>query len=321
MQKQNTVRSPLPVPILKGRISMIDVRISKNDIKRHREMIPPAYSAMISSGDAICLLTIDDYRGDVPMGLSVLDVRDRWAKILWLGMFDDYNSDEYAADIIKKRVRDARKAGELLGIFADFEETEDSRLLYNAYTLSGFEVSGGMSPVCSFLLSDVDRQWLPRSGDANNYVSLLDADDNVKRKLASIIEQDERPIPVELPIEWKKYDGRLSVISMEEGAPNGVILVKKQGDIVTLSLAYVRSGNILRLVSRLVETGDKLLPPDARIVVPVVETKLYEMIERIAPGSVRSVINHAYLPFEAYVDPDSVLESVPEMVTLEEEIE
>ncbi len=277
---------------------MRDYLLNEEELADFSDMIPNRYQSLVASKEVFAILTMDDFNDNEPVGICVMGVREGWAQILECAMFPGYDSEDYAADIIERRIRDAQKAGYAKGIFAEFEETVGSMSLSSAYALAGFEIQRSRGNVFEFALSDVDRHMLPNPGDMKKYIRIAEADENMRRSLAKVIQTDKRSIPVSLPIQWRQYDRALSLIRLDDGEPSGTVLVQREDDIINIALLYSKSGEgFLKMISALIANGGNVVTSDTRIIVPIVEKRLFDVMKKLVPGGEASTEFKAYLPF------------------------
>ncbi len=96
-----------------------------------------------------------------------------------------------------------------------------------------------------------------------------------------------------------RYDKDLSLVHMDGDVPAGLILITRSDDHVSVDLAYEKeTGNIMALLAALVLNGEKILEPDTRIVIPVVDQRIFGLLKEIAPEAKRGGLLKAILRFD-----------------------
>lgn len=276
-----------------------EVLIAPEDIENYSAYIPDGYIEGIRRQEYYAIATYDPGLDDDLVGVTVMGVRGSWAWILWFEVSDGYEDSDIAEEMISSRIRDAEVFGDAEGISAEFPLSFGKDRFMDLFGSLGFETEEVESNVAEFTLNSINKDKLPMSGEDKNFVTLKEADDGVLRELGNLMANDERNIPIEIPVEWELYDPELSLVHMDGSVPAGLILVIRADDHVNVELAYEHEPrNILALIAALVSNGEKKLDPGTTIVVPVVEKKIFGLLEEIAPDAKRGGLLKASLRFD-----------------------
>ncbi len=308
--------------------------IDPEDLDIFAGFIPDVYYERLKNGELYAIATIDYLRAENALvGVVIMGVLESWAQIIWYGLTAEYDTEYYTYDLILQRVRDARDGGQAKGIFAEIPANENNKYMISClFSGMGFEVYESQSNVLEFTLSSIKsfklheaiakrEKGLPESSgseevsslkNSGEIIQLKDADETILRSLGNLMANDERPVPVEIPVLWDRYDKDLSIIHMTEDGPSGVVLVSLQNDDVYLKLAYEKEGlGMLKMIAALIDEGIEKLDPDTKILIPMVEDRIMDLIKLVVPKPERSMLIKAYRTFETEDGP-SLLDEIEE---------
>ena len=259
-------------------------------------LIPEFYHEGIAAGEIFAIASYDgSVAEDNLMGVTVMGVSGQWAQIMWYDLTAEYDTPWYLSDLIKARVTDAALGGQAEGIYAVLsgpDREEKARV----FARNGFEIVESVSNVLEFELGKINREKLPRLKNGSDYSSLKDADNKTLRILSNHMANDERNIPVEIPVLWERYDQKLSLIRTEDNEPVGAALVTRKKDEAVIELVYEKEPRgFLHMISALVEHAGKELEDTTRIIVPVLDERLFDVLKVLAPDAKRPELLRAYL--------------------------
>lgn len=274
--------------------------IDKERIEDYGDLIPDCYYERLKLDEIFAVATVDTSSGasdeDVLVGVVIVGLQESWVKILWYALTPDYDTPDYARDLIRDRVFDAYHGGKALGVFAELPVQGRKNDLFEIFKTGGFDVSFSESKVVSFPLKSLIE--LTKVNNSRDFITLGKASNQIKNVLGNLMAHDRRAIPIEIPVKWENYNKSLSLIHMKGDKPVGAILNSISGKSVIVELAYEHSpqGFIL-LVSALIELARTLLPPDVEIIVPLVETRLVGFLKKLAPEAEGAEVMKAYYRF------------------------
>ena len=128
---------------------------------------------------------------------------------------------------------------------------------------------------------------------------LIAAGDDIKAFLEKSVTNDERMIPVSLPIPWNEYLQEISLIhANEKKNTSGMFLFSKIGDTVVFDLAYTSNAVIMAsLIGNAIKIADSIFDPGQKILVPIVSEATRPLIERLVPKAHRDELLEAILWF------------------------
>ena len=276
-----------------------DILIPAEDTARYGALIPDYYHEGIRQQEYYAVATYAPGLDDELAGVVIMGVNDTWARILWYGVTEEYAGSEAEEEMISSRIRDAEAFGEAEGIIAEFPASFGKDRFMNLFGSLGFETEETESNVAEFSLGSIEKDKLPEADGRNDIIPLKEAEDSVLRELGNLMANDIRNIPVEIPVEWDRYDKDLSLVHMDGDVPAGLILITRSDDHVSVDLAYEKeTGNIMALLAALVLNGEKILEPDTRIVIPVVDQRIFGLLKEIAPEAKRGGLLKATLRFD-----------------------
>ena len=111
---------------------------------------------------------------------------------------------------------------------------------------------------------------------------------------------DERAVPLTVPVDWGQYDENISVVYMNGIEPEGVLLFERQENDLIFSCAWAVDPKELAgmLVSALAQ-AEQLLPADTVVLIPVIDRRVAELVEKIVPVASCRKINEWSLGFRS----------------------
>ncbi len=273
--------------------------IEAERIEEYGSLIPECYRRGIERGKLFAVETLDPlYPETGLMGVTVMGVRDSWAGILWYALTEEFDEPYYAKIMIRERLKAAYYDGEAVGVYATFPKTPENEERLRVFEDLEFEIKKDLSHVLEFSLGSINTERLPSHFDEDSFFPLKKADRETLKALNHLMAEDERNIPVEIPVPWDRFDKELSMIHVENGAPKGVILVSGKEEKVSVDLAFETTPTgILRLVAALAKEILKKKEPDTVITVPIVNDRLFDVMKVVAPKAERAEIYKAYYIF------------------------
>lgn len=272
--------------------------IDKNRLEEFGGLIPDFYHEGIASGELFAVASFDGgISEDSLVGVTVMGISGQWAQIMWYALTEEYDTPWYLSDLIKDRVADTALKGQAEGIFTVLTGP-DRKEKAEVFSRNGFEIVESVSNVLEFEFGSINREKLPRLKHETDYLNLGKADHKILRILANHMANDERNIPVEIPVLWARYDQKLSLIRTENNEPVGVALVTVKKEEAVVELLYEKEPKgFLHMISALVEHAEKELGDSARIIVPVLDERLFDVLKVLAPAADRSEVLRAYMNF------------------------
>ncbi|MCR5409966.1 MAG: hypothetical protein K6E90_03185 [Lachnospiraceae bacterium] len=276
-----------------------DVLISPEDIGLYGAFIPECYHEGLKKQEIFAIATFAPGLEDDLVGVVIMGVGGSRANILWFVTAEGYEGSDAEMEMIYSRVRDAEVFGDAEGISAEFPISFGKERFMSLFGSLGFATEETVSNVVEFPLGSINKERLHEKADHSGIMTLKETDTRVLHELGNLMANDSRNIAIEIPVEWDRYDGDLSLVHMDGHIPVGLILVTRTEDHVCVELAYEHTPKgILRLVSVLVSNAEKHLSPDTKIVIPVLEQRIFGLLKVIAPKAVRGGLLKASMTFE-----------------------
>ena len=277
----------------------IHQRIAKDEIDNYSELIPVLYHDGIRNGKFFAVLTFDGTaEAEKLVGAVVMGVSHYWAQIRYYWLAPSYDTPDYLSDLIAARITDAMTGGHADGIYTIISGSEKGESDAAVFASQGFEIVRSKSSVLDFTIGGIDATRLAKYRKKNDIVMLKDMDQKMLRVLSNHMAVDGRNVPIEIPVEWDKYDQSLSLVRVEDDVPLGLALVSTDKDMVMIDLVYERDPHgLLSLIAALVSEGREKLSEDTRVRVAVLEERFFDLFHMIAPEAERSSVIKAYLPF------------------------
>lgn len=274
--------------------------IIPEDIGKYGELIPEFYHERLRKGELFAIASYESrFPRDLLVGVVIMGVRESWTQILWLALTEAYDTDDRAEDLVRERILDAVQDGEAEGIFVEFPASFGKDRFFSIFGSLDFRTEEISGNVLEFTLGSIHTDKLPVLKNDHGVISLKEADTHILHELGNLMANDERLIPVEIPVSWKSYDQDLSLIHMVDNMPAGLILVTSKEKAARVELAYENTPKgILKLVSVLVSKALEEKDPDTLITIAILEEKLFDMIKVIVPDAKRPDILKGYLVFE-----------------------
>ncbi len=279
----------------------LDVCVSPKNIESYGSYIPENYvSQIISGGLTVTAAYIGSEAPENFVGISITGIHEKWVELVWISTHERYKKDrEMLVSFARHIIAESYNAGRYHGIFSEMhypEELKISTILNDA----GMYVYKENNNNYEFVLSDIVREDSILNAAEKIYCTpLCDTDEKVKTYLKNCILNDERLIPVELPIPWDEYIPEISVLHGNEKKKTfGMFLFSKVGDTIVFDLAYTSNAIIMAsLIGNAIIIADKTFDPEQKFLVPIVSEATRPLIERLVPNAHRDEILQAVLWF------------------------
>jgi len=279
----------------------LDVYISPKRISEFSDYIPENYiSQIIDGGLTVTATYIDSETPENFVGTYITGIHEKWVELVWLSTHKKYKEDyERIISFARHIIAESYNAGRYHGIFSEMhipEELMISTVLKDA----GMSVYLENNNNYEFVLSDIVREpSIMSAAEKLSCTPLIAAGDDIKAFLEKSVTNDERMIPVSLPIPWNEYLQEISLIhANEKKNTSGMFLFSKIGDTVVFDLAYTSNAVIMAsLIGNAIKIADSIFDPGQKILVPIVSEATRPLIERLVPKAHRDELLEAILWF------------------------
>ena len=272
-------------------------RISVFDLDKYKDAIPENYLRQIRLGELFAGRVLD-LVGDEErvVAVYVMGQHRDWLEMAWIHFGQYHTLPIVFADIIRYiiRIERARSADDLTGVFMEIHSDEISNPdeLRHVLMLAGLDGRESLDYIYSFSLGQVgEREFLRKASGVMETVSLRDADDELKETIDNMIQNDERPTPVGLFVDWEDYLQEESLICLKKGQPNGALLFSMKGEYLVMECAYVTDKMALSvMLGNALPVLEAKYGPTQKMLIPVVLKKTAEIVERLVPDAERGKI-------------------------------
>ena len=246
-------------------------------------LIPFRYVREIEQGELMAVGAYDNWE-DEAVGVILFRQQEGWMELVWLNFSEYYRETEDALRFVERRVERTKQAGMLNGVFIDFaDEQEEEPVAWILQTL-GFRKDLVSNRVYELTLEHVKDTAILHRQTSRNVRSLHAINEEKRKKLVKTILADGRAVPLATPVDWSQYDENISVVYMNGIEPEGVLLFERQENDLIFSCAWAVDPKELAgmLVSALAQ-AEQLLPADAVVLIPVIDRRVGELVEKLVP--------------------------------------
>ena len=277
-----------------------DIRLNEQNLYLAERLIPYEYRKQVLAGELFGLATYEerdaDAHGRLPITAAALFRWNKnWLEIVWAACADGF-TDNGSQGIMVHYLDSAHREKGILGAYAECseDEVEFREMLSNA----GFTIDRTTSNVYEFQAGMIQiPEKLPDEASKKSCTLLMDADRVLRGKILNAIKQDPREIPFTIPANWEIYDGRLSVLYVNDDK-YGAFLVSENDGFVSLDMVMTQDvRGFVTMGSVFLEQFQKICEPELPIIAPVINEEARLLVERLAPDAKRSQIYQAYLRF------------------------
>lgn len=262
-------------------------------------LIPLHYAQMVEQGELLAVGAYDTWE-DEAVGVLLFRQQIGWMELVWLRISENYRESEDALQFVAHRLEQAKKAGVLNGAFIDFADAQEAEPYVWMLRTLGFRKDSVSTHVYELTLADVKNTDVLHKQVSKNVRSLGATGEETRRKLVKAVVADVRAVPLEMPVDWSRYDGAISVVSMNGAVPDGVLLFERQEKDLIFSCAWASEPKkmMAMLVSALAQ-AERELPEDTTILIPVLGQRMAELVERLVPTAACRMIDEWSLGFRS----------------------
>ena len=260
-------------------------------------LIPFRYVREIEQGELMAVGAYDSWE-DEAVGVILFRQQEGWMELVWLNFSEYYRETEDALRFVERRVERTKQAGMLNGVFIDFaDEQEEEPVAWILQTL-GFRKDLVSNRVYELTLEHVKDTAILHRQTSRNVRSLHAINEEKRKKLVKTILADERAVPLTTPVDWSQYDENISVVYMNGNEPEGVLLFERQENDLIFSCAWaVEPKELVSMLVSALAQAEQLLPADAVVLIPVIDQRVAELVEKLVPVASCRMINEWSLGF------------------------
>lgn len=262
-------------------------------------LIPFRYVREIEQGELMAVGAYDSWE-DEPVGVILFRQQEGWMELVWLNFSEHYRDSEDALRFVERRVERTKQAGMLNGVFIDFADDQEAEPVAWILQTLGFRKDLVSNRVYELTLEHVKDTVILHRQTSRNVRSLHAINEEKRKKLVKAVLADERAVPLTVPVDWGQYDENISVVYMNGIEPEGVLLFERQENDLIFSCAWAVDPKELAgmLVSALAQ-AEQLLPADTVVLIPVIDRRVGELVEKLVPLASCRMINEWSLGFRS----------------------
>ena len=273
----------------------ISRRIKKKELDRYEGFIPSIYMTQLRA-KRFYAEVISNVEGEQETVLAVYitDSVEDWLELVWVGYTEEIlpivrsRLLHHMIEVQKKRSGEKKK-----GIFFEIhaDEVDDPAGFKHAMMMSGFETRETLDNIYELTLDQIrekEQKLLTKAAKLMKCIPVSKADKTLKEKLDTMIQEDSRPVPVGMYINWEDYLEEESLICMKDDEPCGCLLLSKKGGYIILECAYVTDKMALSsMIGWAYHLLKKKYGEAQKVLIPVVLEKTGFIVEKLAPSAVR----------------------------------
>jgi hypothetical protein len=223
---------------------------------------------------------------------------DGWIELVWVGYMEKEVPPMVRSHLLYYliQVEKNRLGEEAKGAFFDIhtDELDDPKSFKHAMMMSGFETKESLDNIYELTLNQVNeksKKFLANAGKMMKCIPLSKADDDLRERVEMMIQEDSRPVPVGMYVNWDDFLTDYSLICMKGDTPCGLLLLSQKMDYIVIECAYVADKMALSSMVGWAYFGlQKVFGGSQKVLIPVVLEKTGLIVEKIAPDAVRGKV-------------------------------
>lgn len=255
-------------------------------------LIPKEYQEEITAGRLMGIVIVNTAMDGEIFGVMLFRERNNWMEIVWVCLDPLYRGTEFLAPLIRHSVKVARKDGKVWGAFANLpsggrlEEILKKAFLEEGFTLVPVVHRCYVATLGIVKESPIFERML-REKAGQNVISLGQANESMKKRLAAAVQDSPEPVPLPIPIDFSAYEQRLSCIHCKDAVtPDAFMFVTDKGGHLTIECAWTETPNaLLALLSGVFREAQKYYSDDTEVFVPAVTDISAKLAEKMIPGA------------------------------------
>ena len=275
-------------------------KINEDNIGDFFDIIPQNYHGEIKTNSLFAIVVYED---DSPFGIFLSDLMDDWVYLVWFYFFDEKETMVKKASFFRYCISQAKKdyGKELKG--AVFEITsieEDLTDIRDVLHLVGMNVREAKNNVFEFTLSQVEEtEALKKASEKLECRCLSDMSEGDLRTIDTMMQEDDRPVPVPLLMDWDVYLSDISVFAIKKDNPCGALLFSEKDEDLVAEVAYAADPVALpAMLGTAYTKAFEKYGGEKKVLIPVVVNKTAELVERIVPQAVREDVIEGVFVFD-----------------------
>ena len=269
-------------------------KLKKREFSEYEGLIPETYIEQLRAGKFYAGL-VTDIVGEVETTemLYITYPLADWLEIVWVHYYNEENTSIAMANLLRYMIRVERTRNDYKpkGMFWEISEEEASATPFfkDSLLLCGFECHETVDNIYEFSLDMVkDRDILVKAANTMNVIPVSEAGQDIRDTLDTMVQQDKRPVPVGMYIDWDSFLPKESMICIKNGLPCGVLLLSNKQDYIVVECAYVtHEPALIAMLGKAFTVLENSYGPDQKMLVPVIRNRTGAMIRKMVPDVTR----------------------------------
>ena len=274
-------------------------KISKKELSSLEGVIPQTYIEQLRTNKFYAGI-ISENVGDQNLDrvIFVTYSFDGWLELVWVKHLVDAPLPHTMVSVFRYLIRIERQRykGKLNGAFFEIhaDEVDDPDTFRQALLMSGFEAKEALDNIYEVSLEQVEEKgqsFLAKAAKSMKCIPLKSADTALRETVDRMIQEDKRPVPIGLYVQWEDFSEEDSLICMKDDKPCGLLLLSHKGDYIVFECAYVTDKMALSaMIGWAYFMMQKKYGPSQKVLIPVVLEKTGVIVEKIAPEAQRGKV-------------------------------
>ncbi len=268
--------------------------IRRKDLSDFEGLIPDNYIEQVKEGKFFAGRLYDQVGGEeIDEAIFVTCLVSGWLEFVWIHFFHDDDLPVARANIMRCmiRIENERRGVPLKGVFMDvhYDEIDDPVTYRQMLYMADFEIREILGNTYEFSFEQVKQAaFLKKTSKLLPCLPLDQAEDSVFTELATLIREDDRPVPVGAFPKWDHYLLSDSLVCMKDNKVCGALLVSMQEGSLVLECAYVIDKMALSvMLGKAYTLLSEKYGASQRVLVPVVLKKTGTIVEQMVPDAKR----------------------------------
>lgn len=272
--------------------------LDEKEIPALAYMIPKKIIEMMQEEELICLAA----KGPDAITMAVVVFREyaHNMELLWIYTEPEFRRMKLATKLLERMEASVHESEYFIGICADYEREEENAL-DALLDKSGFDRQLQEWPLYRFHLSDAYAlEEFHRKNQKELRIKGLckisECTDAMKKRFSHTMSYSEELPFIESPIEWKRYDEKLSCIYVEKGEIEGVLLIETSQDRIHIAFAYAKDNPYVfpyMVGKSFYEAMDKYQGQNPQILVTVFGDSTEKLLLKLVPNASSVTMTHA----------------------------
>lgn len=274
------------------------VMLSADESDKFGHMIPDKLKASLQQKEVI-IMGATGY-DDICMGVVVFKEYARNMEIIWMYVEPEFRNIGIASAIVQRMFETIEKSNYFIGIVADYLKLGNT-IISKFFKSNGFEVEEQEWPVYTFLLNEaltLKLYMVNQKMFEKNVFSVSECFDVTKKFFSQKLMLSNEINPIELPIDWDRYDVELSKVYIENNEIAGVVLIENHGSYIDVAFAYLKDNPCIftyMIGNVFVDAKEKFGDSNPIVSVTSLDVAIDKLLLYLVPCAKKTSIMHAKL--------------------------